>query len=703
VVTERRARRHALARGLAGLALVAPSLASSSCASGLEWRVRFQNRSDASSTTVVEARVRRDTCDGEVVWRGTIAQGRALEGMGVPSLPSGRYALDVVAWDAECRPVASACDLVTSPFRGSVVVELASTPGPAACAPDACSGGLCDCSMGGCADAGAPDAFVSLDAGRDAFTAPDAFSPDDAGPPDAFEAPDAFIVPPAAPVVVAPWSGVTTGAPVPDAPLEDPPLRPEFLWEPVTGAGSYVVELYRCDRPDWRACALDVPTHVARFAGDVSRGRPSIDLPVSSAPPVGARYVFRVGACTTDDHRGCAFAEPRYLDVGRAASDLDGDGVGDLLVVATGDGMDPALYSVGLGASPSDAATLRSQFTQPSFGALAPVGDYDGDGLAEAVVSAPIAEPDAAGGRILYLDGVAAGGVVAGGDDRSGTAGAGLGARLVAIGDIDGDGYADFAANAPGISELRIYHGGSTFDPARQVLVRRPPMLDEFALDFCGAGDVDGDGRADLAVLSRGIDDTLTAQVRIYAQRDPAVRGVRELTEDIVRVATGFAEFRPDGSKYVELDCRGDVDGDGRPDIVVGQHRVSTVLVDPLVGPAFARSSPSSDAMGWGLALGDLDGTGRLSILASRTGLPGGRYTPNGTALLRFSPEPRGLSVTDYDPSFQLASAGIDYDSDGREDAVVRSTEGLRVYLDDGATVHVVPPPTGRTWSTVAY
>jgi hypothetical protein len=57
----------------------------------------------------------------------------------------------------------------------------------------------------------------------------------------------------------------------------------------------------------------------------------------------------------------------------------------------------------------------------------------------------------------------------------------------------------------------------------------------------------------------------------------------------------------------------------------------------------------------------------------------------------------------DYDPSDQLASAGSDYDADGREDAVVRSTAGLRVYLENGGVVRVVPPPDGRTWAAVAY
>jgi len=274
-----------VSRRLGLAALVGLPLVASSCVTGpVEWRVRFLSGADRTAARVVEARVHRDTCDGEIVWRGTVPQGRALEGMGVPALLPGRYALEAVATDAECRTLASGCELVDAPFRGPVELALASRPGPALCEASSCRDGVCDCALGGCADAGPPDG------GRPAAFAPDAWTPFDVGPPDAFVAPDAYIVPPAAPVVVAPWNGVTTGAPVASSPLEDPPLRPQFFWEAVPGAGSYVIELFACTEVDWTRCSVDgVPTYVERLAGDVTRGRPSADLAVSTTAPVGPR------------------------------------------------------------------------------------------------------------------------------------------------------------------------------------------------------------------------------------------------------------------------------------------------------------------------------------------------------------------------------------------------------------------------------
>ncbi len=680
------------------IGFVASGAMLASCSS--EWRIRFQNQTDSTRTAAIEAIIRRETCDGAVVWRGTIPQGGSLTGVGVPALADGRYAFDVTARDADCTTVAAACVQATAPFRESVVVTLLTVSPSVSCAPSECDQGVCACeSACGDTDAGMPDAPVGVDAppAEDAFVdddAPlDAPLPGDAWAGDAWAddawAADAWIAPPAfAPQVVSPWNGVTTGAPITDSPLDDPPLRPEFVWTVVDGAASYVVELARCDAASWRTCTLDAPTAVIRTAGDVFRARPAADLPVATTAPVGARYVFRVGACTTLDHRGCSYSDVRYLDVGRSASDVDGDGTGDLLAIGDGVAND-VLYDV----EPSATTTMRATaVTAESLGLVVPVGDYDGDGRAESIVLAPASTHP--GGRWLFVDDL-----LVGGEEGLTTTGARFGERVVPLGDVDADGYADFAVTAPGIDVVRVYYGGSTFDPSARADVARPSGITEFAVDVCGPGDISGDGRADLAILTR--ESTTTAMtVRIYSQRDPAMRSWRELTLLSTMTATGFTELSPDGYKYLELDCRGDVDGDGSPDLVIGRHRLSTVTVITASRTSVSVASPTISALGWALALGDLDGTGRLSILASRSGIPDGGE--DGTALVRFAFSPRRLTLADFDASSRLMSAGSDYDGDGRDDAVIRDTN-LHVHLEGGTTVYAVAPPGGRSWGQVAY
>jgi len=693
-------------RLLAGSGVLALTALASCAPSSFEWRIRFVNRADVMPTRVVAARVRRETCDGPIVWEGSVPQGRALEGMAVPALAEGRYALDVVAYDAECRAVAENCVLVSAPFREMVLVELNSSPGPAECAPSACNDGICDCSGGGCADAGPPDAGPP-DAPRpdavvvpDAFVVPDAYTPDDTGPPDAFEPPDAYVVPPAPPVVIAPWNGVTTGAPLSTSSLVDPPLRPEFIWEEVVGAGSYRLELFRCDMADWRACPLDAPTHVELLPGGTTRARPSTDLAVSTVRPVGARYVFRIGACATTDHRGCAYAEERYVDVGRSSSDIDGDGTADLLAAAS-DGTDAVLYDVDV----TEPSIPRAQLTRASFGTINSIGDYDGDGVAEVMAATAPTTPAEQGGLVLFLDDLPSGGLTVGGSDRSGIMGAGLGTRIVRLGDVDGDGYADFAVTAPGLvgDEIRIYYGASVFSSSLRTTLVRPESLEAFGADLCAAGDINGDGRADLAVLTRTVGGRDAEQVQIYVQRDPAVREIVAIPSLARNVATSFTGGTWDREKLLEIECGRDANGDGRPDIIAGRFRNSAVLLSTTTSLSFAVMSPMRDGMGWFLAVGDVDGSGRATILAGRPGLPASEsFRANGTALARYDVAASRLALSDYDSSTHPVSAGSDYDGDGRDDVVLIAGADLHVRLEDGSRRVVLPPPTTRTWSSVA-
>ena len=131
-------------------------------------------------------------------------------------------------------------------------------------------------------------------------------------------------------------------------------------------------------------------------------------------------------------------------------------------------------------------------------------------------------------------------------------------------------------------------------------------------------GDVDGDGKLDLAVVYS------TANVTGYVSvlRNQATAGSLDASSFAVKVdfPAGIA------TRAVAI---GDLDGDGRPDLAAvnngsgGSSRNSTVSVlrntttaaGPLTGASFAPSvdfvtQPGSIA----LALGDLDGDGRLDL-----------------------------------------------------------------------------------------
>lgn len=149
-----------------------------------------------------------------------------------------------------------------------------------------------------------------------------------------------------------------------------------------------------------------------------------------------------------------------------AAGDVDGDGVGDLLVGAPGDdrGGDAAgavLLWSGAGRGSDPLLTLTGALPGDEFGhAVAAPGDVDGDGV-----------PDLAAAAFQMFNGGAGSVRVASGADGrplahwSGrAAGVRFGDALEGVGDVDGDGLPDLAVGAP-------------YDESGRVLVYGPKGL----------------------------------------------------------------------------------------------------------------------------------------------------------------------------------------------------------------------------------
>ncbi|MFG0316349.1 MAG: integrin alpha, partial [Planctomycetota bacterium JB042] len=287
---------------------------------------------------------------------------------------------------------------------------------------------------------------------------------------------------------------------------------------------------------------------------DLAVGAPGADGAATAAGRVevrsGATGLVRLELAgdSAFDRTGSAVAGP---------GDLDGDGVPDLVVGAPS-GTPPA--GTIEARSGSDGALLWSVVGAAAgdrFGAtIAAVGDVDGDGIGDVVVGAP----DHDGG------GFGAGR----GEVRSGATGAALwgidggavldrlGLAVAGVGDVDGDGTADVALGSP-LADVGAFNGGA-------VLVRRgdtgaplgavagAAVLDQFGFSVDGAGDLDGDGRADLAVGIPGHDGGGTDAGRVEVRR--GLDGATLLAID------GFAA----GETFGFVAGIGDVDADGVPD-----------------------------------------------------------------------------------------------------------------------------------------
>ncbi|MDP2317413.1 MAG: MopE-related protein [Pseudomonadota bacterium] len=348
--------------------------------------------------------------------------------------------------------------------------------------------------------------------------------------------------------------------------------------------------------------------------------------------------------------------------IGRVAlGDLDGDTLADL-VVAT-----PLASTVWVfpgnatGAVALDTApATRTGLVGDRAGADLAIGpDLDGDGLGDLVVGAPAA---------VGADGVAAGGVaiVAGPVAREApladaaawlvgeSAGADAGWAVASPGDLDGDGMADLLVGAPGArapgdtAEAEVGAAYVVYGPLLGILALADADArfygaaagDAVGTTVAGVGDIDGDGVADVMVGGPGVDDAGAEAGAAWLVRGPARGDLGPA--DAHCTLLGDAEGQAAGTTLVPL---GDLDADGRADVGLGGDGAERawLLLGPFAGTialtyaevTLVGATPLDDA-GAALAGGaDADGDGGLDVLVGAPGADVGGSGAGGVALLR--------------------------------------------------------------------
>ncbi len=387
---------------------------------------------------------------------------------------------------------------------------------------------------------------------------------------------------------------------------------------------------------------------------------------------------------------------------GGTAGDVNGDGYDDVILGAweyddpVGGGREGRVWlflgsSSGLSASP--VWTYSTGEAGSEFGTVCQTaGDVNGDGLDDVIIGAQShSSPGLTlNGEAFVFLGHAISGLAAtpvwnqaGADNNYEFGAAGCGA-----GDLDADGYDDIvvgARNALGQGRVFVYRGSAT-GPVTSSITLTPSQIGstyKFGSQVAPAGDVNGDGYADIVVGANQADVGFTnsGQAYIFLGR-PAGSGTIYTTDHWTQNGPYVSAAFGDG-----VGPAGDLNGDGFADVAIGSQSYNAVPDQPgkvyvLLGPSLTAptahqlvfTGTGHDACGQRLyTAGDVngDGFGDLLIGAPLHGSTGRAY------LLYGEPKPASTAyVSTFSGAGTGAAAGSavalgDVDADGFADAFV--------------------------------
>jgi len=323
-----------------------------------------------------------------------------------------------------------------------------------------------------------------------------------------------------------------------------------------------------------------------------------------------------------------------------AAGDVNGDGFGDVVIGApwltNGQANEGRVYvfhgsATGLGATP--ALTIESDQAGAAFGwSVGIAGDVNGDGFADVIVGAPLFDNGQTDeGRAFVYHGSASGlATTPAWSAESNQASGELGFSVGTAGDVNGDGFADVIAGAEHFDNGQtdegrafVYHGSASGLALTAAWITESDQARaNFGASVAGAGDVNGDGYADVIIGAPLYDEVLTDEGRAFVYHGSA-SGLA------TTAAWSAGPTQEDAEWGTSVATAGDFNADGYADVIIGAPRFGGLVAqtgaffvftgaagglrDFSVLPIAAEQTDSRFGCAVGTA-GDVDGDGASDV-----------------------------------------------------------------------------------------
>lgn len=375
-----------------------------------------------------------------------------------------------------------------------------------------------------------------------------------------------------------------------------------------------------------------------------------------------------------------------------AIADLDGDGKSDI-VASNLNSNSISIYrnTSTLGSIASNSFAAKVDFTTDAGPWYLTINDLNGDGKPDIIV-ANINTSTISIFKNTSVSGVIDANSFASKVDFS----VGSAPSSIAVGDLDGDGKPDLAVvnNISNSNTVSILRNLSTGNIDAGSFSSRVTFSTGTLPSAVALLDVDGDGKLDFAVTNQN-----SNSVSIY--RNIAISG--SITTNSFEPKVDFATGS--NPRYLAV---GDLDGDGKQDLVVPNMNSKTVSVFRNTASSGVINTNSfatkadfiTSSSPYLVAIGDLNGDGKADLALSHTGsnvVSVFRNTNNGNTEISFN------TKVDFTSNSGTRSVAIgDLDGDGKPDLATANSNSSFISVFRNTEITSTPPPIITSFTPIS-